>query len=137
VRPNAGPRIGRSRAAWWLVGLLLVGTVALVVVDTIPDLIIRPYVSGRSLHVGMVMLAYVLGPLFFGGYGLFLGPPLLVLVFHFFRTVLPELIGGAAIRPYAVDPAVVTDEPARDTGAESTGARAADAATADGEPPDG
>jgi predicted PurR-regulated permease PerM len=38
-------------------------TVSFVVVDTIPDLVLRPYVSGRHLHVGAVMIAYTLGPL--------------------------------------------------------------------------
>jgi len=36
--------------------------VSFVVVDTIPDLVLRPYVSGRTLHVRMVMLAYIVGP---------------------------------------------------------------------------
>jgi predicted PurR-regulated permease PerM len=84
--------------------------VSLVVVDTIPDLVIRPYVSGRNLHVGAVMVAYTLGPLLFGWYGIFLLPVLLVLVVHFVRIVLPELVGGEPIRPYAVDPGAQTGE---------------------------
>jgi predicted PurR-regulated permease PerM len=78
--------------------------VSLVIVDTIPDLILRPYVSGRNLHVGMVMLAYIFGPLMFGWYGIFLGPMILVLVVHFVKIVLPELITGSPIEPWAVDP---------------------------------
>jgi predicted PurR-regulated permease PerM len=84
--------------------------VSFVVVDTIPDLVLRPYVSGRSLHVGALMLAYTLGPLLFGWYGIFLMPMLLVFVVHFTRIVLPELIGGEPIEPYAVDPSYVTVE---------------------------
>jgi predicted PurR-regulated permease PerM len=68
--------------------------VSLVIVDTIPDLILRPYVSGRSLHTGSVMIAYIIGPLLFGWYGLFLGPLLLVLIVHFARILLPELVRG-------------------------------------------
>lgn len=68
--------------------------VSLVVVDTIPDLILRPYVSGRDLHTGAVMIAYIIGPLLFGWYGLFLGPLLLVLLVHFARILLPELVRG-------------------------------------------
>jgi predicted PurR-regulated permease PerM len=83
--------------------------VSLVVVDTIPDLVLRPYVSGRSLHVGAVMVAYTLGPLLFGWYGIFLLPMVLVFVVHFARIVLPELVDGQPIRPYAVDPGVVSD----------------------------
>lgn len=78
--------------------------VSFVVVDTIPDLVLRPYVSGRSIHVGAVMLAYTLGPLLFGWYGLFLMPMLLVFVVHFAKIVLPELLAGTQIEPYAIDP---------------------------------
>jgi len=83
---------------------------SLVIVDTIPDLVLRPYVSGRSLHVGAVMIAYTLGPLLFGWYGIFLMPVLLVLVVHFVRIVLPELLAGEPLRPYAVDPTHLTAE---------------------------
>ncbi|WP_255149222.1 AI-2E family transporter [Halorarius halobius] len=82
-----------------------------VIVDTIPDLILRPYVSGRNLHVGLVMFAYIFGPLLFGWYGIFLGPMMLVVVVHFARLVLPELVGGADIRPFAVDPGTLTELP--------------------------
>ncbi len=68
--------------------------ISLVVVDTIPDFLLRPYVSGRNLHTGTVMFAYILGPIIFGWYGLFLGPLLLVLVFHFVRLALPGLVQG-------------------------------------------
>ena len=101
-----------------------------VIVDTIPDLIVRPMVSGQrpqvdyslsplsvkfrlsgegGLHVGMIMFAYIFGPLLFGWYGLFLGPMLLVVMVHFARLVLPELLDGERIQPYAVDPSQVTD----------------------------
>ncbi|WP_129116493.1 AI-2E family transporter [Halegenticoccus tardaugens] len=86
----------------WFV--LAFAAVSFVVVDTIPDLVLRPYVSGRSLHVGSVMLAYTLGPLLFGWYGIFLMPMLLVLTVHFARIVLPYLFGRDATRPYEVDP---------------------------------
>ncbi len=84
-------------------------TVSFVIVDTIPDLVLRPYVSGRNLHVGMVMLAYIFGPLLFGWYGIFLAPMILVLVVHFVRLVLPELLAGEPIQPISVDPSYLTD----------------------------
>ena len=90
--------------------VLVFALASLVVVDTIPDLVLRPYVSGRSLHVGAVMIAYTLGPLLFGWYGIFLMPILLVLVVHFVRIVLPELLAGEPLRPYAVDPTHLTVE---------------------------
>ena len=95
------------RLLWFV---LAFAAVSFVVVDTIPDLVLRPYVSGRSLHVGSVMIAYTFGPLLFGWYGIFLMPMLLVLVFHFARIVLPELISGYDIRPGAIDPGVLPDE---------------------------
>jgi len=96
--------LAEFEGAWFVVTFV---AVSLVIVDTIPDLVIRPYVSGRSLHVGSVMLAYTLGPLLFGWYGIFLLPILLVLVFNFARTVLPELLDDRDLRPFAVDPGAV------------------------------
>ncbi|MFB6221506.1 MAG: AI-2E family transporter [Halolamina sp.] len=93
-----------SGAAGTLAFVVAFAVVSFVVVDTIPDLVLRPYVSGRSLHVGAVMLAYTLGPLLFGWYGIFLMPMLLVLVVRFAHIVLPELMGGRPIEPYAIDP---------------------------------
>ena len=90
--------------AWFVVAFV---AVSFVLVDTIPDLVLRPYVSGRSLHVGSVMLAYTLGPLLFGWYGIFLMPMLLVLLFNFARIVLPELLDGREIQPFGVDPGTV------------------------------
>lgn len=101
-------------AAVWFV--LVFAAVSLVVVDTIPDLVLRPYVSGRSLHVGAVMIAYTFGPLLFGWYGIFFAPMILVLVVNFARYVLPELVAGSPIRPYAVDPAAATESEAADAG---------------------
>jgi predicted PurR-regulated permease PerM len=67
---------------------------AFVVVDTIPDFLIRPYVSGNRTHVGLLMFAYILGPIAFGFYGIFLGPILLVLLAEFFRTIAPYVLTG-------------------------------------------
>ncbi|WP_313693921.1 AI-2E family transporter [Halorarum halobium] len=117
--------LGATETLWFV---LLFALASFVVVDTIPDLVLRPYVSGRSLHVGAVMVAYTLGPLLFGWYGIFLLPMLLVLVVHFVRIVLPELISGTEIKPYAVDPSYLTvDEPFVYGDVES-----ADGGTADG-----
>ncbi|MFC7201647.1 AI-2E family transporter [Halospeciosus flavus] len=90
---------------------LLFFAISFVVVDVIPDLVLRPYVSGRSLHLGMVMLAYIFGPLVWGWYGIFLGPMLLVFLVHFVRLVLPELLAGEPIEPEAVGDFVTTGSP--------------------------
>jgi len=88
----------------WFVALF--AGVSFVIVDLIPDLVLRPYVSGRSLHVGSLMIAYTFGPLLFGWYGIFLAPMILVLIVHFAQLVLPELVNGEPIQPFAVDPGV-------------------------------
>jgi predicted PurR-regulated permease PerM len=74
--------------------VILYLVLAFVVVDTIPDFLIRPYVSGNRTHVGLLMFAYILGPIAFGFYGIFLGPILLVLVAQFFRTIAPYVLTG-------------------------------------------
>ena len=102
--------------------------VSFVIVDTIPDLVLRPYVSGRHLHVGAVMIAYTLGPLLFGWYGLFLGPIILVLIVNFARHVLPVLIARESLVPYAVDPGVVVGENPGEPGSDTPGAVAEDPA---------
>lgn len=68
--------------------------VTFVFVDSIPDFFIRPFVSGKDTHIGLLMLAYIVGPLVFGFYGVFLGPILLVLGIQFVRVVLPYVIAG-------------------------------------------
>jgi predicted PurR-regulated permease PerM len=88
----------------WFTGVF--AGVSFVIVDAIPDLVLRPYVSGRNLHVGAVMIAYTLGPLLFGWYGIFLGPIILVLLVNFARHVLPVLIQRESLVPYSIDPSV-------------------------------
>jgi predicted PurR-regulated permease PerM len=94
---------GTSGEGWWFV--VVFAAVSFVVVDVIPDLIVRPYVSGGKLHTGALMFAYILGPLIFGWYGIFLGPIILVLVSQFARIILPELATNQPIRAESFDPA--------------------------------
>ena len=75
----------------YVLGFLVV---AVVVVDTIPDLILRPILSGKTTHVGLLMLAYTLGPVVLGFYGLFFAPILLVVGLTFANTALPSLLGA-------------------------------------------
>jgi predicted PurR-regulated permease PerM len=83
-----------DRSALWFP--LVFAAVSVVVVDTLPDQFLRPYISGRSLHVGAVMLAYTFGPLMFGWYGVFLGPLLLVVLVEGARYIVPSLVGPQA-----------------------------------------
>ena len=81
-----------SRPAWHPIAFLVVSGV---IVDTVPDIFIRPYLSGRgSLHIGLIMLGYFLGTLAFGWWGLFFGPVLVVLLVHFAETIFPWLAGS-------------------------------------------
>ncbi|MFB6132271.1 MAG: AI-2E family transporter [Halanaeroarchaeum sp.] len=100
--------LGTPELLWFPVLFVLV---SFAIVDVIPDLVLRPYVSGRNLHLGMVMISYVFGPLLFGWYGLFLGPMVLVLLVHFSALVLPELVAGRKIEPEVVDPSAGNDPP--------------------------
>ncbi len=75
----------------YIVGFLVL---AIVIVDTIPDLVLRPYLSGKRTHVGLLLLAYVFGPVVFGFYGLFFAPIVLVLGLTFADTALPRLLGA-------------------------------------------
>ncbi|MFB6140519.1 MAG: AI-2E family transporter [Halosimplex sp.] len=97
--------------------------VSFVVVDIVPDLLVRPYVTGGTLHTGSVMFAYILGSLLFGWYGLFLGPILLVLVTHFGRIVVPEILASRRTEtPTGGATEAVPDESAASTPAPSGGA---------------
>ncbi|SDM37697.1 Predicted PurR-regulated permease PerM [Halogranum gelatinilyticum] len=116
---QAGLFVG-PESLWFVV---VFAAISFVVVDTIPDLVLRPYVSGRRLHVGSVMLAYTLGPLLFGWYGIFLLPMLLVFLVHFARIVLPELVAGKPIRPYVVDPVYLSDTQVAVGASETDGGR--------------
>ncbi|WP_435065101.1 AI-2E family transporter [Halobaculum sp. EA56] len=68
--------------------------VTVVVVDTIPDVVLRPILSGDETHVGLLMLAYTLGPVVLGFYGLFFAPIVLVIGLTFANTALPRLLGA-------------------------------------------
>ena len=83
---------GQSSLLAYVLGFLLI---AVIVVDTVPDLLLRPLLSGESTHVGLLMLAYTLGPVVLGFYGLFFAPILLVVGMTFANTALPRLLGAS------------------------------------------
>lgn len=74
---------------YWFPTLFLISS--FILIDGIPDFILRPYVSGKNTHIGMLMGAYILGPFMFGWYGIFLAPLLLVFTLQYSRLILPEL----------------------------------------------
>jgi predicted PurR-regulated permease PerM len=71
--------------------LLLMFFVIFFVVMTIPSFIIQPYMARGQVHTGLLMFAYILGPLVFGISGLFLGAIVLVLLTHYFGIVVPTI----------------------------------------------
>jgi len=75
--------------AWWFLLLYLV--VVFVVVDFTPDILLRPHISGKHVHSGAMLLAYIFGIVVFGFLGLFLGPMILIIATNFIKIVLPEL----------------------------------------------
>jgi len=66
--------------------------VAAVVVDLIPDIFVRSYLSAQSgVHMGLILLGYIVGSLTFGWYGLFLGPLVVVVAVHYAHQIFPDL----------------------------------------------
>ncbi|MGM0605932.1 MAG: AI-2E family transporter [Halobacteriota archaeon] len=78
------------------VGILV--AVSAVVVDFIPDFFIRAMVSGDQTHTGLLIVAYIVGPIVFGAYGLFLAPILLVLTINATYVLLPYVLSGEPVQ---------------------------------------
>jgi len=103
------PLVGRSIVYALIVALLSIQAVSVdprllwvpaaffvlmvLVFDNVVRTYIRPYLSGKAYHMGLVMFAYLLGPVLFGWYGIFMGPFLMVAVVEFVTDVLPRLAG--------------------------------------------
>lgn len=65
----------------------------LIIVDSIPDFIARPYIGSRGgISTGVIFFSYVFGPLTFGWYGLFLGPLIFVVAYEFMKIIAPKLL---------------------------------------------
>ncbi|NQE53269.1 hypothetical protein C5S29_06720 [ANME-1 cluster archaeon GoMg3.2] len=77
--------------SWWFILLFIV--VMFLVVDSVPEYALRPYISKKHVHVGALLLAYIFGVTIFGFLGLFLGPMILIIATSFMKIVLPELRG--------------------------------------------
>lgn len=76
------------------VGLLVV---SFLVLDILPQTFVQPYLAGRQIHTGVMMFAYLLGPLLFGWYGFFLLPIFVILVLQAVRIVLTDLLHGEPV----------------------------------------
>ncbi len=82
---------GILATSWWFILLFIV--VMFLVVDSVPEYALRPYISKKYVHVGALLLAYIFGVCIFGFLGLFLGPMILIIATSFMKIVLPELRG--------------------------------------------
>lgn len=77
-----------------LVPVGLLAAVSAVLVDFVPDIVVRAQISGEDTHNGLLMLSYLAGPTAFGFYGLFLAPILLVLAINAIYIIVPYVLAG-------------------------------------------
>lgn len=77
-----------------LVPVVILFVVCAVLLDFIPDIVIRAQFSGDETHDGLLILAYITGPTLFGFYGLFLAPIVLILAIHAVRILIPYVLSG-------------------------------------------
>ena len=75
----------------WLIGYEVL---SLVFVDSIPDTAVRAFVSSGEIHMGLIMFSYMMGTMFFGFIGLFLGPIVLTLFWNAVHILVPYAIHG-------------------------------------------
>ncbi|MFB6176181.1 MAG: AI-2E family transporter, partial [Halobaculum sp.] len=90
--------------------------VAFLLLDILPQTFLRPLISGRSLHSGLVLFGYVLGAAYFGWYGLFLGPLIVVLGVQFLKHVLPDLADGSEFVPREEEGVDIGTDPLTESG---------------------
>jgi predicted PurR-regulated permease PerM len=74
---------------WWY--LIVMAVVISIFVENLPNYLLRPFVSHGHVDVGLLMLAYIVGPVVFGIPGLFIGAILLVLATNYFGIIVPEM----------------------------------------------
>lgn len=97
---------GDSTLLWYPLVFFLFMTIAF---DNVVRTYIRPYLSGKMFHLSLVMFAYLLGPMLFGWYGIFLGPLLMVIVVQFFQVVVPQLRGDEPSSGLDIEPTVTRE----------------------------
>lgn len=74
------------------IGFFILSVAAIVIfVEVLPDYVIRPFIARGQVHTGLLMFAYIFGPIVFGISGLFLGAILLVLITNYFKIALPRI----------------------------------------------
>ncbi|MFB6283421.1 MAG: AI-2E family transporter [Halobacteria archaeon] len=68
--------------------------VSLIFVDSIPDTAVRAFVSSGEVHMGLIMFSYMMGTMFFGFIGLFLGPIVLTVFWNSVYILVPYALHG-------------------------------------------
>ncbi len=92
--------VGLGANAWLADQPELLGSVAVlfivsaIVLDFIPDFVIRALVSSEETHTGLLVIGYILGPTVFGFYGLFLAPILLICTTNAVKILMPYVVSG-------------------------------------------
>jgi len=92
--------VGLGATAWLsddpeLLGpVVVLFLVSAVLVDFVPDFVIRALVSSDQTHTGLLVLAYIVGPSVFGFFGLFLAPILLVCTTNAVTVLMPYVVTG-------------------------------------------
>lgn len=89
---GANALVAGGTASLLYLGIFLV--VSGILVDFIPDFFIRALISGEKTHTGMLLVSYIVGPIVFGFYGLFLLPILLILFINAVQILLPYVLYG-------------------------------------------
>jgi predicted PurR-regulated permease PerM len=79
---------GEIQLLRYVIGLLLLMVIA---VDFIPTLLLERF-RRRMTPLGILVLTYTIGLVFYGFYGLLLAPIVLVLIIVFISTALPHII---------------------------------------------
>jgi predicted PurR-regulated permease PerM len=73
-------------------GYFILMVIAIIVlVQLLPGFIIGPMMARGQVNTGLLMFAYILGPVVFGIAGLFIGAIVLVLLTHYFTIVVPSV----------------------------------------------
>ena len=70
---------------------ILMVLVIVILVQMLPGFAIGPMMARGQINTGLLMFAYILGPIVFGIAGLFIGAIVLVLLTHYFKMVVPEI----------------------------------------------
>jgi predicted PurR-regulated permease PerM len=74
-----------------LLFFIVMVAVVVIFVQTLPDFVLRPFMARGKVNNGLLMFAYIIGPIVFGIAGLFIGAIVLVLLTHYFQIVVPAL----------------------------------------------